>query len=83
MKFFKTDKNEFEYDEEITFKWKTINADKVSIRPFGQVNPIGEKTYKIKDYKNPYLKFEITAENSIIEKKASETLVLYNITYQN
>ena len=47
IEYFKSDKQTFEFDEEITFSWKTINADKVILKPFGIVQPIGQKTYKI------------------------------------
>ena len=74
IEFFNVDKNHFEYDKSITFSWRTINADKVILKPFGEIEPIGEKTYKIKDIKNEYLTFELYATqdssnkcNSLIE----------------
>lgn len=80
--YFNANKNYFEYDEEITFQWKTINSNKVSIKPFGAVSPIGQKTYKIRDFKNESLKFELIAENTNIERKASKVLHLSNSTYR-
>lgn len=79
--FFTSSKSSFEYDEGITFSWKTINADKVSISPFGIVQPIGSKTYKIKDFKNSKLTFEIVAQNSLIGRQTKKTLTLRNETY--
>lgn len=80
--YFQTDKSSFEYNEEIKFSWKTINSDKVLIKPFGFVNPIGQKTYKIKDFKSPYLNFELIAENSNTGRLRKQTVKLNNRTYQ-
>ena len=81
IEFFKSNKHSFEYNEEITFSWKTINSDKVSIKPFGNVEPIGKKTYKIKDFKNPFLTFELIAENSNIGRQIKSKIKLENRTY--
>lgn len=80
--FFNADKSYFEYDGEITFSWKTINADFVSIIPFGKVEVIGKKTYRLKNIKNETLKFELKACNTLIDKTISMTLVLTNKTYK-
>jgi curved DNA-binding protein CbpA len=80
--YFKCNKSPFEFNEEITFSWKTINANKVTIQPFGQVPPIGQKTYKIKDFKNQVLNFELIAENSNINSQVKTTIALTNKNYQ-
>lgn len=64
IEYFKSSNQTFEYDEEITFSWKTINADKVILKPFGVVQLIGQKTYKIKDFKN-----SSSAEYSMVVKR--------------
>lgn len=69
IEYFIANKPSFEYDEEITFIWKTINSDKVSLMPFGAVQPIGQKTYKIKNFKNASLNFQLTAENTNINRE--------------
>jgi curved DNA-binding protein CbpA len=81
IEYFKTNKTSFEYDEEVTFTWKTINSNKVSISPFGQVQPIGQKIYKIKDFKNASLTFEIIAENSNIGRRVKNSLSLKNKSF--
>ena len=83
IEYFRSNKTSFEFDEEITFSWKTINADKVTIIPFGLVTPIGQKTYKIKDFKNANLTFELIAENTNIERQKKSTIILKNQTYAN
>jgi DnaJ-class molecular chaperone len=80
---FTCDKSSFEYDEPITFRWKTINADMVKISPFGVVPPIGEKTYKVKNFKSASLIFEITAENTNINRQVKRSLNLKNKTYHD
>src|SRR5690606_35865453 len=59
----------------------TINADIVSIKPFGKVQPIGGRTYKIKNFKDEKITFVLTAENSFIGRKIQYTLTLDNKTY--
>ena len=81
VEFFKANKTSFSFDDEITFSWKTINADHVVIKPFGKVPSIGEKTYKIKDFKNPHVNFFLIAENSRIGKQASTKITIHNSTY--
>jgi hypothetical protein len=81
IEYFKSNKTAFEYDEEVTFSWKTINADKVFFKPFGAVQPIGQKIYKIKDFKNPELTFELIAENTNIDRLTKSSLILINKTY--
>lgn len=81
--FFRANKEEFEYDEMITFSWRTINANKVIIAPFGNVEPIGQKTYHIKDIKNRTLMFSLVAENTNIEKRVETSLTLRNKTYHD
>ncbi len=80
---FTSNKSSFEFDETITFSWKTINANKVLIKPLGDVDPIGQKSYKIKDFKNEYIEIVLVAENSIINKTVSSTIILQNKTYKN
>lgn len=81
IEFFKANKEEIDFDEEVTFSWKTINADKVTIKPFGQCAVMGEKTYRIKDFKKAELIFELVAENSRIEKQKFASLIIRNKTY--
>lgn len=81
IEFFKSDSNEFEYDKEIQISWKTINADYVNIKPFGQVEPVGAKKYKFKNLNSKELIFEITATNKYINKSVTSTLKLTNKTY--
>ena len=79
--FFQADKTSFSYEEEITFSWRTINSDKVRLEPFGIVQPIGQKTYKIKNFKNASLSFQLIAENTNIQREKRASLTLRNKTY--
>lgn len=80
--FFETNKTSFFYDEEIIFRWKTINTDRVVISPFGAVKPIGQKTYRIKNFRNPSLTFKLVAENTNINIETTSSIQLKNKTYQ-
>ena len=66
--YFNSDSNDLTLGENITFSWKTVNADTVILEPFGQVIPSGKITYKIKDSKNGQLIFILKAKNSISNK---------------
>lgn len=81
IEYFSSDKDSFEYDQEITFSWKAINADKVVLKPYGVVPPIGQKTYRIKNFKNASLNFVLVAENSNIGREIKSSLNLKNKTY--
>jgi curved DNA-binding protein CbpA len=81
IEYFKSDKKVFEYNEEVTFSWKTINANKVILKPFGVVDSIGQKIYKIRDFKNAELTFELIAENQNIGRIVKNDLTLRNATY--
>ena len=83
IEYFKSSIMYFEFDEAITFSWKTINADKVILKPFGSVPPIGQKTYKIKDFKTSSVVIELIAENSNIGRSIKASLSLKNKTYQD
>ena len=80
--FFKVNKIIFETNEEITFSWKTLNCDKVQLKPFGIVPSNGQKTYRIKDVKNSSLTFELIAENTIIKKQLNSKISIKNKSYK-
>lgn len=82
IEFFRTDKTAFAYGDAVTFYWKTSGANKVVIKPFGQVPATGEKTYRLKDFKNPTLSFELLAERTGSGKQVKATIALHNTTYQ-
>ncbi len=48
--YFYSSTSSFIFGEEITFSWKTSNANKVIIKPFGQVLPVGQNTYRITNF---------------------------------
>ncbi len=81
IEFFNTDKLSFKFDEEICFSWKTINANKVLLTPFGNVESIDTKKYKIRDFKNEQITFELIAENTNINRQIKSTITLTNKTY--
>ncbi|MBK8847586.1 MAG: hypothetical protein IPO27_14005 [Bacteroidetes bacterium] len=45
------------------------------------MEPIGQKTYKLRDFKNAVLTFELLAENSNIGRQIKSSLTLKNKTY--
>ncbi len=54
--------------EEITIYWQTEHADFVKILPFGLENSQGERTFKIKEFKNHKFEILLHATNTTIHK---------------
>jgi curved DNA-binding protein CbpA len=81
IEFFTSDKNGIHIGDDITFKWKTINADFVLLEPLGPVKPIGEITYKIKNVRVSKVRFKLLAVNSNIDRKSEKEITVNNLTY--
>jgi hypothetical protein len=81
IELFTSNKIGIHIGDEITFKWKTINADVVVLEPLGAVKPIGEITYKIKNVKVNKIQFKLVAVNSNIDRKAEKEIIINNLTY--
>lgn len=79
--YFKVDKIEIEYNDELTFTWKCYNTDYCILKPFGRVNPIDTKKIKIKEYEKNKLSFELIAVNTYIDRQISSKLRVSNLTY--
>ncbi|AVR47057.1 hypothetical protein C7S20_18390 [Christiangramia fulva] len=75
---FKSDKETFIEGDTIELKWETQNADKVFIKPFGELKANGSKIFKLKNFNKPELKIRLDAFNSISDKKISRTVILKN-----
>jgi len=81
IEFFTSNKIGIHIGDEITFKWKTINADVVVLEPLGPVKPIGDITYKIKNVKVNKIRFKLVAVNSNIDRKTESEIIVSNLTY--
>lgn len=82
ISYFSSDKQSFSNDELITFNWKVMNADKITIQPFGIVEAMGEKTFKLKKCERKFITIELIATNSLINKTISQKITLENITFK-
>lgn len=76
IEYFESNKLEFSFDDTITLSWKTKNADKVYLKPFGYVDSIGTKTIRAKNDVKENLTFELVAENSISSQFVTKKLNL-------
>ena len=83
IEFFISNKKVIHIGDKITFKWKTINADVVTLEPFGSVKQVGEITYKINNVKGDRIKFKLVAINSNVEIKVENEIVVNIITFGN
>lgn len=81
IEFFTSDKSGIHIGDDITFKWKTINADVVVLEPLGPVKTIGEITYKIRNVKVNKIRFKLVAVNSNIDRKTESEIIVSNLTY--
>ena len=73
---FNSDSNCIEIGGKITFDWKTVDADIVSIEPFGQVIASGRITYKINNLKSERFTFTLKAKNSSSNKTTESNLTV-------
>lgn len=76
IEYFESNKLEFSFNDMIALSWKTKNADKVYIKPFGCVDSIGTKTIIAKNTVKENLTFELVAENSISGQFVTNKLIL-------
>jgi outer membrane protein OmpA-like peptidoglycan-associated protein/curved DNA-binding protein CbpA len=83
INYFKVNNTSFQNNEVVTFYWEVINVHKVILKPFGIVNSVGEKAYKIKDFHGKQLKVELVAENTFSGKVTKQTIVLNNKIYEH
>lgn len=72
----KADKSTYDLNEEITFTWETANADKVTLKPFGEVTAKGTKTYRIKVITSDTIVVELVAKNTETQKETKSDLTL-------
>ncbi len=78
---FTADKKEVYSGNEVTFKWITKHANLVTLKPFGEVQMEGKKTYKLNNINTPELTFELIASNSTSNVKKS--LVIKHKLFSN
>lgn len=75
---FESDKETFVEGDTIELKWQTKNADKVFIKPFGELEPNGRKVFKLKNFNKPELRITLDATNSPSGEITSKTVTLIN-----
>lgn len=78
IEFFNSSRLYFELGQEINFSWKTTNANKVTLKPFGEVTTSGQRTYKISNVETASMSVELIAENVELRKSVSTMLTLMN-----
>lgn len=83
IEYFKTDKTLFYSGDEITFEWKTYNADLIEIKPFGIVSANGNKTFKLNNINRQFLTVELKATNTNISIYASKQITLENKLFRD
>lgn len=71
--YFKSEEDSFEEGEFIKISWSTANADKVIIKPFGEVEKMGTKIFKPKNFSKKFLKLSLEATNSLSGKSLSNS----------
>ena len=82
IEYFYSSASAFKVGDEITFSWKTINANRITIRPFGQVQPIGQKTYRITNCETAKLTIELLAENTDASLHDWSSMALINNSFE-
>lgn len=69
--------------EEISFEWRTTNADIVEIIPFGRVNSSGFKTFRINNFHKQYMTVELRATNSRSQRFVSRKIRIENKNFHH
>lgn len=80
--YFAIDKSIVFAGDELTFTWRTSNADKVTLKPFGIVPPNGQKTFIVKYSMNPSLTFQIIAEDTKTGHRNEAVLIIIYSGYR-
>lgn len=75
---FESNKETFIEGDTIELKWKTENADKIIIKPFGELETNGRKIFKLKNFNKPELNITLNAFNTSSNKTISKTVTLKN-----
>lgn len=77
--FFIGDKKEVYLGEEITFSWRCSHADSAYLYPIGLVALRGSKTIRFTKWDSPTTKIELTAYNTEVQEKTTQTILIENI----
>lgn len=83
IEYFSADRNLFYSGDEITFEWKTYNADLIEIKPFGVVNANGNKTFKLNNINRQFVTVELKATNTNISRYVSKQINLENKIFRD
>src|SRR5690554_2134944 len=81
IEYFNVDKQSVFNGEIIKLRWKTYNADRVFIQPFGVVAESGEKSYRLNDIKQEKLLITLEALNIKSGKTIREVLEVDNTSF--
>lgn len=79
IKTFSASKIRIRKDENLTINWQTNNADIVKIVPFGLEKGYGERTFKIKEFKDGQFQLLLHATNSLLNKTVVRGLTIFEI----
>lgn len=76
--YFEANTDSFVEGDTIELIWKTRDADKIIIKPFGELEISGTRLFKLKNFNKPELVIKLTATNSISGKEITKTVRLKN-----
>jgi curved DNA-binding protein CbpA len=76
--YFEADKDSFVEGDTIELKWETRNADKIIIKPFGELENSGSKMFKLKNFNKTELSIALKATNSLSGETLTKTIKLKN-----
>jgi len=75
---FESDKDSFVEGDTIVLKWNTRNADKIIVKPFGELEISGTRIFKLKNFNKPELLITLKATNSLSKESSTKTIKLKN-----
>jgi hypothetical protein len=79
IKTFSANKIRVQKGEQVTINWHTNNADVVKILPFGLEKNYGERTFKIKEFKDGKFQLLLHATNTLLNKTVVQGITITEI----
>lgn len=76
VKVFSANKVRVQKGEEVIINWQTNNADVVKILPFGLEKPYGERTFRIKEFKDGQFQVLLHATNSLLNRTVVQGITI-------
>lgn len=83
IEYFKTNKKVMETGEKIILSWKILNADDITLIPFGKTEAIGSKIIHYEDFAQNKIHFRLQVRNTSLKKEISKDLCIDRVVEES